>query len=329
MVGSTGDSGSGDSGSSDSGSNDSGSSDSGGSPTVTSVELTWAGVTNWIVQYGETAVLLDAFYSRPGLRGATPDGLDLASRVLAAAGIESLDFVLVGHSHFDHAIDAGPVALATGATVIGSQTTCFVAEAQGLGPDRCRAVVQGDVLRLGEAEVRVVRTLHSSPATLGAFDVYTSVPPENEVARAPTGGALSYRFAFGEGGPSFTYQNSFAAVDGEDGSSEDYRANLVEGGGLTADLWITAIGAGFASAPEDLQPYLEAIGPRFVIPHHWDGFFASPETGLNGAFTLPSALAPALEGVQLEAPVEYFDRWRLEAGALTKIPSPIQEALGL
>lgn len=54
------------------------------------------GVTQWLLQYGETTVFLDAYFSRPvdGTEGSTEEGLDLMQRALDAAGADSVDEVL-------------------------------------------------------------------------------------------------------------------------------------------------------------------------------------------------------------------------------------------
>ena len=44
----------------------------------------------------------------------------------SAADVERADFVLVGHSHFDHLWGAETIAANTGATVIGSHETVRV-----------------------------------------------------------------------------------------------------------------------------------------------------------------------------------------------------------
>ena len=64
-----------------------------------------------------------------------PYGVDLASvtRVRdAVLGNAKLDYLLAGHSHFDHTWDTPTWAKLTGAPMIGGVSSCFQALAQGV-----------------------------------------------------------------------------------------------------------------------------------------------------------------------------------------------------
>jgi L-ascorbate metabolism protein UlaG (beta-lactamase superfamily) len=298
---------------------------------VTRAELTFLGVTQWLLQYGETTVLLDAYFSRPQDRvgGSTDEGLDLLQRVLDAAGVESVDFILVGHSHFDHAIDSGAAAMMTGAQVVGSQTTCFVAQSAGLPEDRCTVVGTGDELQLGEARMRAVRTIHTLPESLGRFLEFDEVPTPEDSWAAPAGGAISYLVSFPGDEPfSMFYTNSISSIDGDDGSGEDYRANLdtafsdVDG----ATAWLGPVG--FLGAEADLIDYFSPIEPSFVVPHHFDGLTPDIEAGLAEPFMPSPALTQALadEGATLVAPEQYFEVLILTPEGLTRSEDPLAPA---
>jgi L-ascorbate metabolism protein UlaG (beta-lactamase superfamily) len=313
------------------------SSGGGGSVQMARAELTFLGVAQWLVQYGDTTVLLDAYFSRPetGAEGSTEEGLDLMQRVLDAAGVESIDFILVGHSHLDHAIDCGSVAMRTGAQVIGSKTTCLVAQAEGLPEDRCTVVGTGDELQLGEATMRAVRTIHFLPESIGRFAELEEVPTLAETWAAPTGGPLSYLLSFPGGEPfSIFHTSSIAPIDGDDGSGEDYAANLdttfndVDG----TTLWLSSVS--FLSEEEDLTQYFSRVRPEFVIPQHFDGLATSTdlEAGLMTTFAPSPALmqVAADEGSTILAPEEYFDVFIVSPDGVTRSDeAPVQEAFGL
>jgi L-ascorbate metabolism protein UlaG (beta-lactamase superfamily) len=129
--------------------------------------LTWAGVTTWLLQYRDTAVLLDAYTSRQpwSSTGGNADGAELLAEMVADSGADGLDAALIGHSHFDHAFDL----FAALCPIHGSQTTCHLATTQGAG-DRCSVVGDGDSFAVGELTVRVLRLPHSFPNSLGRFE---------------------------------------------------------------------------------------------------------------------------------------------------------------
>jgi L-ascorbate metabolism protein UlaG (beta-lactamase superfamily) len=306
-----------------------------GNAQVTQAELTFMGVTQWLLRYGETTVLLDAYFSRPGMaaEGSTEDGLDLMQRVLDAAGVESVDFILVGHSHFDHAIDCGAAAMRTGAQVVGSKTTCLVAQAAGLPEDRCTVVGTGDELQLGKATMRAARTIHFLPGSIGRFAELEEVPTPAETWAAPVGGPLSYLISFpGDEPYSLFHTSSIAPIDGDDESGEDYVANL---GATFSDsegttVWIAPVG--FLSEESQLTEYFSRIHPEFVVPQHFDNLAADIEAGLMTSFRPSTALtqAAAAEGSAILVPEEYFDVFIVTPEGVTRSDeAPVQAAFGL
>ena len=317
--------------------NCSSSDDAGGSSAVAEAELTYLGVTQWLLRYGETTVLLDSFFSRPepGAQGSTEAGLDLMQRVLDAAGVESIDFILVGHSHADHAIDCGSVAMRTGARVIGSRTTCLIAEAEGLPEDRCTVVGTGDELQLGEATMRAVRTIHFLPRFIGSFGELDDVPALADTWAAPNGGPISYLISFPGDEPfSMFHTSSIAPIDEDDGSGENYLANLdsIFGSVAGVTLWLAPLG--FLSEEGELTPYFTRITPDFAIPQHFDGLATETdlEMGLTTAFAPSAALQRVAgdEGTTILAPEEYFDVFIVSPEGVIRSPeAPVKAAFGL
>ncbi len=295
------------------------------------VSLTWLGVTHWLVEYQDTAILLDAYVSRPGpgVTGPTEEGLDLMQRVLDAAGVEALDLILVGHSHFDHAVDCGAVALRTGAQVVGTETTCLIAQAEGLPTDRCTRVGNGNRADPFEGvSIQTIRTIHCNPTGIGTF-AELDEEPENPFA-APIGGVVSFLITFGDE-LTLLYQNSIGPLDGDDSSGEDYVANLeaVLGAGVEIDLWLSPIG--FLEGPE-LDAYYDRVRPRFVLAQHWDGLAPDLEAGTSTSFMATGAVTEATEraGAELFAPEQYFDRFVLSPAALVRSEdAPVRDAFGL
>ena len=87
--------------------------------------LDWMGCATFRLTLDELVIFLDAYIDRvPNARpiGITVDEIDRA------------DWIVVGHSHFDHLYGAERIACATGATVIGSYETVRIMEVQG-GPE--------------------------------------------------------------------------------------------------------------------------------------------------------------------------------------------------
>ncbi len=64
--------------------------------------------------------------------------------------VERADWIVVGHSHFDHLYGAERIAKRTGARIIGSHETVRVMEAQGVPLDRMVPVAGGERVRLSD-----------------------------------------------------------------------------------------------------------------------------------------------------------------------------------
>src|SRR5689334_11405666 len=79
--------------------------------------LDWLGCATFRFTRADLVVFLDAYLDR--VPAAPPVGL-------TAAEVDRADWILVGHSHFDHLWGAETIARNTGATVVGSYETVRV-----------------------------------------------------------------------------------------------------------------------------------------------------------------------------------------------------------
>jgi L-ascorbate metabolism protein UlaG (beta-lactamase superfamily) len=102
---------------------------------------------------GDLVVFLDAYIDRaPGAPGTG----------LRADDVDRADWVLVGHSHFDHLYGAERIARNTGATIVGSYETVRVMADLGVPLAQLLPVSGGEPVRLSDdVSVRVYPSLHS------------------------------------------------------------------------------------------------------------------------------------------------------------------------
>ena len=123
--------------------------------------LDWYGCATFRLQIGGAAsrqdtpltVFLDAYIDRaenaagPGVR--TED-------------VTQADWILIGHSHFDHLYGAERISERTGATIIGSYETVRIMAEAGVPLDRMICVSGGETIELGAGvRVSVFPSLHS------------------------------------------------------------------------------------------------------------------------------------------------------------------------
>jgi len=231
-------------------------------PAAGALTARWLGVTAVLLSDGAHAVLVDPFFTRPrGFwrlllnRPIAPDEA-LIQDWLARAGVTRLDAVLVSHSHYDHAMDAGVVARLTGATLMGSASTLSIGRGAGLPDAQLQALNFGPV-SFGPFQVTFIESRHA-----GA----TGGEPTGEIMRplVPPATYLDYR----QGG---TYSILIAHPRGRvlhhgsagyvPGALKDFRADVVFlGVALLPEL------------PAYLGEVVDAVGAHRVVPIHWDDF---------------------------------------------------------
>jgi L-ascorbate metabolism protein UlaG (beta-lactamase superfamily) len=122
-------------------------------PTAT---LDWYGCATFrLTLPDDLIVFLDAYIDRvPSAAGPQPRQ--------RADDVDRADWIVVGHSHFDHLWGAERIAGRTGATIIGSYETVRVMEAQGVARRQLMPVSGGETVRLtDDVTVSVYPSLHS------------------------------------------------------------------------------------------------------------------------------------------------------------------------
>jgi len=129
------------------------------------VTLDWLGVSTFRLTVGDLVVFLDAYLDR--VPAAPPIGL-------TTADVTRADYVLVGHSHFDHLWGADRIAAQTGATVVGSYESVRMLVDAGVPNEQVVAVAGGEPVQLGDGiRARVFPSLHTCLWCLGAMDATT------------------------------------------------------------------------------------------------------------------------------------------------------------
>ena len=117
------------------------------------IRLEWYGTSTFRLTIAETVIFLDAYLDR--VPEAPPVGL-------RSAEVDRADFVLIGHSHFDHLMGAETIAMNTGATIVGSYETVRIMSELGVPERQLLAVSGGEPVQLADhVRTRVFPSLHS------------------------------------------------------------------------------------------------------------------------------------------------------------------------
>ncbi len=229
------------------------------------LSVRYLGITGYELSDGQTVILVDPTPTRPTV-------LELISGPLKtddAHGAEvcpRADFILVNHTHHDHALDVPAIALRTGAKVLGSQSTVNLAKSRGVAPDHTQVVHHGEHLTLGTFTVDVRQSIHSHIAGMSQ--------PMSGLVAADAGPLWFWQYALDETlvyrfesqGTSVWFHPTSTLQDGELG-------------GLSSPNLIVGV-TGEAQTQAKVDTFMKEVKPRLVLPTHYDNFFQPMHKGL-------------------------------------------------
>jgi len=263
-------------------------------PDRAAVSLKYLGTAGWEITDGRSVVLIDPYLSR--LRRVTPnDTVDPAdTRPLfddAAiaqsdtrtidAHIQRADFVLLTHTHYDHALDAPYIASRTGATIIGTESTYNFAQAHGVPATKVIVVRGGEDYAFDGLSVRVIPRLHG---------VLRRAPNRRPEPNAPLPPAVFPRdakspFRMGdlhiEGG-TVAYLIRIGGRQILAFGSMNYIERELEG--LRPDVALIGAMPYRRENSQNTERLLRVLGyPRLVLPTHWDRFNVTYDVAQDAA----------------------------------------------
>ncbi len=224
------------------------------------LDVEWLGVAGYRLTFEGVTVLIDPYVSRAPLRSlllrrpALPDPA-LIDRYIPGpvAG------VLVGHTHWDHAVDAPAIARRDGCRVYGSDSLARLMRLHGLDG------VVVDPLRpyeIGPFTVTFIPSWHSK--LVFGRKVPFDGPLTCEDLHGLSPGAYRCGAVWGiridVGGVSLYHQGS---ADLDDAALGDVRV----------DIFLAGV-TGRHVTPHYWRRILPKLDPRVVVPSHYDDFFA-------------------------------------------------------
>ena len=237
------------------------------------LELQWLGTAGFRLTMDGTTILIDPYLSRAPMgdvvrRRALHSDPELVDRLIPAA-----DAVLVGHGHFDHAVDVPHLAATHGCTVYGSTSVQRLLDLHGLG-ERSVVVEPGRRYEIGPFTVSFTPSVHSKLL----FGL--KVPSDGELTCDSLDhlGAGEYRcgqvwgITIEVGGATLYHQGSADLLDDE-----------VTTRGV--DVLLCGI-AGRLYSERFTERILRALDPALVLAHHHDDFFRPVSDPMRFSFNV-------------------------------------------
>jgi L-ascorbate metabolism protein UlaG (beta-lactamase superfamily) len=226
------------------------------------LEVEWLGVAGYRLTFEGQTVYIDPYVSRVTLRDVLRRRRALADDATVARWLPRAGDavgVLVGHTHFDHAIDVPALCGRERCNAYGSRSLATLMALYGMR-DQAVEVVAHEPIELGPFTVTFVPSVHSK-LLLGY-----AVPSDGELScehlDALSPGAYRCGQVFGirveVAGMSFYHQGSADLLDGEIGDRP-------------ADVFLAGI-AGRRFSENYWARVLGALQPRVVVASHFDDF---------------------------------------------------------
>jgi L-ascorbate metabolism protein UlaG (beta-lactamase superfamily) len=227
------------------------------------LELEWLGVSGYRMTFEGQTIFIDPYVSRVSLksfllrRAAGPDQA-LIDRYIEPHG--TVAGVIVGHTHFDHALDAPAIAKKFNCRAYGSASMARLMKIHG-APELSVNVEAGKPYEIGPFKTTFIRSRHSK-LILGR-----KIPFDGELTCDDLHGLTAGGYKCGQvwgvrievAGVSFYHQGSADLIDDELPSQPvDYFLAGVAGREVTPRYW---------------ERVLRKLDPKVVVPTHYDNFF--------------------------------------------------------
>ena len=237
------------------------------------LDLQWLGTAGFRLSCEGTTILVDPYLSRAGLGDVARQRTLRSDPALVDRLVPDADAVLVGHTHFDHAVDVPAIAARRGADVYGSPSLEQLCGLHGLA-EQAVVVAPHRRYEIGPLTVAFTPSVHSK--LLAGL----AVPSDGELTCDSLDhlGAGAYRcgqvwgITIEVAGTTLYHQGS---------------ANLVDDEVRTHDVDVFLCGiAGRLYTPRFVERAVRALRPKLVVAHHHDDFFRPVDAPMGFSFNV-------------------------------------------
>ncbi len=272
-----------------------------GKVTSDMVTIEWLANAGFRFEHKGKILMIDPFVTRPGMLRTLLMKLPI-NKALCAELFPRADYLIAGHSHYDHLQDIPEIAVKTGAEVYGSQSTANVCLGYGIAKEKLRVVEFWKKTQIGPFTATFIPSPHGK-ALMGRVPVPGTIDGIPSYPMKMTDYKLGQVFSIilEIGKLRILETNSADLIDAE-----------IEKVGKV-DILLLCL-AGRAKTPDYVKRLVTPLKPSIVIPHHYDNFFSG--------FNKPMRPVP---GIDLPNFVDEAEKIIIPSGAKVLCPEKLEK----
>ena len=285
------------------------------SKAFSAIEMRWLGVASFLIEDGESKIMIDPAWTRPGVfhwlgMASFKSDEKLVDKVLEKIGVDKIDAVLVTHSHYDHIIDAPEVARKTGAYFYTDKNFEIIAKAYPYSSLFRKPLEVNKPFQVGKFKITAYQRDHAP--LVGSIDFVPGKVPSDfnfNLWDYKAGRTWIYLIEHPEG--VILFHNTHA----KEQDLKNYRPDVT-----SVDLLIQGVTKSDASPL--VKGYASTLKPKAFIANHFDNFilpFDFEKTRYLPTIDLKNVeaeLKKAYPEMKFVVP-ELWVKMRWEAGTLT------------
>ena len=237
------------------------------------LELTWLGTAAFRLAYQGVVVWIDPYVTRLSLPELLRRKVVPPSEEAIGRWIDRADAVLVGHTHFDHALDVPAIARRFGCKVYGSQSLANLMNLYKLG-DQAVVVEPHRDYEVGPFRFHFVPSQHSK------LQLGLRVPFAGELTCDHVDHLTPQAYRCGQvwgiyievAGMRFYHQGSADLIEAEIKDRD-------------VDVFLCGI-SGRRFTPNYVERIVTKLAPRTIVPAHYDDFFRRLDDKVQFSFNV-------------------------------------------
>jgi L-ascorbate metabolism protein UlaG (beta-lactamase superfamily) len=224
------------------------------------LSLTWFGTAGFRLAYEGTVIWIDPYVTRLRLGELVRRRVIPPSEDAVATWIDRADAVLVGHTHFDHALDVPAISRRFGCPVYGSASLEHLMGLHGLA-ERTVVIEPHRDYEMGPFRFHFVPSVHSR------LQLGLGIPYSGELTCEHLDELTPQQYKCGQVFGVFIEVAGFTLYHQ---GSADLLENEIKDRGV--DLFLCGA-SGRRFTPRYIERIVKALDPKLIIPTHYDDFF--------------------------------------------------------